>query len=196
MRPPSAHPSPLGVIPHFPQQDARQPFGAAVRANPGLLNAPLLVADPHCAHAPTSMGVRNGEILTVEPRAVFRLDADRKRASHFDPLGHHHLHSLEVVQAVIGPERRRQLHVGSTANESVRIAREPYVTAGSRAAEVQAHDDEFGGGMASARPKRRSFNPSLARSYGVSQATIGRLAASSPFGASAVCAWGGSITSS
>src|SRR5262245_51112715 len=85
MRPPYAHPSPLEVIPHFPQQDARQTFGAAVRrANPGLLNAPLLVADPHCAHAPTSMGVRNGEILTVEPLAVFRLDADRKRASHFD----------------------------------------------------------------------------------------------------------------
>src|SRR5262245_13579858 len=100
MRPPYAHPSPLGVIPHFPQQDARQTFGAAVRrANPGLLNAPLLVADPHCAHAPTSMGVRNGEVLTVEPLAVFRLDADRKWASHFDPLGHGHLHSLEVVQA-------------------------------------------------------------------------------------------------
>src|SRR5262249_39168807 len=99
MRSPSAHPSPLGVIPHFPQQDARQTFGAAVRVNPGPLNAPLLVTDPHCAHAPTSMGVRNGEILTVEPLAIFRLDADRKRASHFDPLGHGHLHSLEVVQA-------------------------------------------------------------------------------------------------
>src|SRR5215831_17109867 len=85
MRPPSAHPSPLRVIPHFPQQDARQTFGAAVRPNPGLLKAPFLVADPHCAHAPTSMGVRNGEILTVESLAVFRLDADRKRASHFDP---------------------------------------------------------------------------------------------------------------
>ena len=44
---------------------------------------------------------------------------------------------------------------GSTANESVRIANEPYVTAGTRAAEVQAHDGEFGGGMASARPTRR-----------------------------------------
>jgi hypothetical protein len=59
MRPPSAHPSPLEIIPHFPQQDARQTFGAAVRANPGLLNAPFLVADPHCAHTPTSIGVRN-----------------------------------------------------------------------------------------------------------------------------------------
>jgi hypothetical protein len=77
MRPPSAHPSPLGIIPHFPQQDARQTFGAAVRTNPGLLNAPFLVADPHCAHAPTSMRVLNGEILTVEPLAVFRLGADR-----------------------------------------------------------------------------------------------------------------------
>src|SRR5262245_66528431 len=106
MRPPSAHPSPLGVLPHFPQQDVGQTFRAAVRANPGLLSAPLLVADPYRAHAPTSMGVRNGEILTVEPRAVFRLDADRKRASHFDALGHRHLHSPEVVQAVIGSERR------------------------------------------------------------------------------------------
>src|SRR5262245_17227075 len=98
MRPPYAHPSPLGVIPHFPQQDARQTFGAAVRANPGLLNVPRLVAVPPCAHASTSMRVRNAEILGVEPLAVSRLDADRKGASPSDPLGHRHLHSLEVVQ--------------------------------------------------------------------------------------------------
>src|SRR5262249_51359659 len=153
MRPPSAHPSPLGVIPHFPQQDARQTFGAAVRANPGLLNAPLLVADPHCAHAPTSMGsgmVKYSPLNHLPSSVLMQIG---KRASHFDPLGHHHLHSLEVVQAVIGPERRHTS--GSTANESVRIANEPYVTAGTRAAEVQAHDGEFGGGMASARPTRR-----------------------------------------
>src|SRR5215831_7457567 len=135
MRPSSAHPSPLGVIPHFPQQDARQTFGAAVRANPGLLNAPLLVADPHCAHAPTSMGVRNGEILTVEPLAVFRLDADRKRASHFDPLGHRHLHSLEVVQTEAPTTRPTAARIESLFASHL-------MSCGSAlAAEVQAHRD-------------------------------------------------------
>src|SRR5262245_2409535 len=88
VRPPLTHPSALGVLPHFPQQNARQTFGATVRVNPSLLNAPLLVANPHGAAAPPGIGVRNGEILAVEPLAVARLDADRNRTSHFDRVGH------------------------------------------------------------------------------------------------------------
>jgi hypothetical protein len=45
-----------------------------------------------------------------------------------------------------GPSAGANHTSGSTANESVRIANEPYVTAGTRAAEVRAHDGEFGGG--------------------------------------------------
>src|SRR5262249_21161567 len=62
-----------------------------------------------------------------------------------------------------GPSAGANHSSGSTANESVRIANEPYVTAGTRAAEVRAHDGGFGGGAAAARPKRRFVNPSNER---------------------------------
>src|SRR5262249_10201998 len=59
-----------------------------------------------------------------------------------------------------GPSAGANHTSGSTANESVRIANERYVTAGPPAAEVQAHDSGFGGCPALKRPKRQSFNPS------------------------------------
>src|SRR5262249_53680277 len=57
-----------------------------------------------------------------------------------------HLKSSELSSdpSAAANKRRAALRI-----ESVRIANEPYVTAGARAAEVQAHDGEFGGDMAS-----------------------------------------------
>src|SRR5262245_7956775 len=63
--------------------------------------------------------------------------------------------------ADIGSERRPPTTRRAAARiESVRIANKPYVTYGTRAAEVRAHDGGFGGGAAAARPKRRFVNPS------------------------------------
>src|SRR5262245_32081614 len=56
--------------------------------------------------------------------------------------------------------RRRQPHVRQQRESTHCSHRTLCRVAATRAAEVQAHDSGFGGGPASKRPKRRSFNPS------------------------------------